>query len=105
MALKLKTAERMKSIKSMETFKTYDPGVYQEKLAEVRTKQANERTLLAYFRTALTLFVAGLGFIKFFDNIYIELAGWIFIPLGLINLILGIVRYRSTKDHIENHHI
>ena len=82
-----------------------EPGVYQEKLAEVRTKQANERTLLAYIRTALTLVVAGLTFIKFFDNRIIEIIGWVFIPFGLINLILGIIRYRATKDHIEHHHI
>jgi len=81
------------------------PGVYQEKLAEVRTKQANERTMLAYIRTALTLVVAGLTFIKFFDNRIIEIVGWVFIPFGIINLVLGIIRYRATKDHIEHHHI
>jgi len=83
----------------------YNPGEYQEKLAEIRTKQANERTLLAYIRTALTLFVAGLTFIKFFDNTYIIIIGWVFVPFGIINLLLGIIRYRSTREHIEHHHI
>jgi len=81
-----------------------EPGVYQEKLAEVRTKQANERTLLAYIRTALTLVVAGITFIRFFDNQIIEIIGWVFIPIGLVNLILGIIRYRATKEHIKEHY-
>jgi len=92
-------------MQDVEIEKHYHPGEYQEKLAEIRTKQSNERTLLAYIRTALTLFVAGVTFVKFFDNVYIELMGWIFIPLAIVNLILGIVRYRSTREHIEHYHI
>jgi len=85
--------------------RNFNPGEYQEKLAEIRTKQANERTLLAYFRTALTLLVAGLTFIKFFGNPYIIAIGWVFIPFGIVNMILGVIRYRATKEHIEHYHI
>jgi putative membrane protein len=77
-----------------------EPGVFQEKLAEIRTRQANERTVLAYARTALTLIVAGLTFIRFFQDFYIVLLGWIFVPVGLVTLILGIYRYNQTKKHI-----
>ena len=80
-------------------------AIFQEKLAEVRTKQANERTLLAYMRTSLTLVVAGLTFIRFFDNRIIELIGWIFIPFGIITLVLGIVRYNNIKKHLKAHDI
>jgi len=73
-----------------------------EHLNAARTKLANERTLLAYIRTALTLFVAGVTFIKFFDNLIVEIIGWVFVPFGIINLILGIVRYRKTKEHIRD---
>ena len=75
--------------------------VFLEKLAEVRTKQANERTLLAYMRTALTLVVGGLSFIRFFDNKIVEFTGWVFIPFGVITLVLGIVRYRNIRKHLE----
>ncbi len=71
------------------------------RLASFRTKLANERTVLAYMRTALTFIVAGLTFVRFFNNRIIEIIGWIFIPIGLITLILGIIRYNKTRDHIN----
>ncbi|HHI02786.1 MAG TPA: DUF202 domain-containing protein [candidate division Zixibacteria bacterium] len=80
-------------------------GAFQEKLAEVRTKQANERTLLAYMRTALTLVVAGLSFVRFFDNRIIEIIGWVFIPFGVITIVLGIIRYINIKRHLKAHDI
>ncbi|HDL02879.1 MAG: DUF202 domain-containing protein [Deltaproteobacteria bacterium] len=76
------------------------PGL-NEQLNAARTILANERTLLSYIRTALALFIAGLTFVRFFDNRIIEIIGWVFIPLGLINLVLGIVRYRATRNHID----
>jgi len=85
--------------------KTNDSAPFQEKLAEVRTRQANERTLLAYMRTALTLIVAGVSFIDFFDGYLIIIVGWVFVPFGVITLFLGIIRYRSVKSHIKAHDI
>ncbi len=70
-----------------------DQLILRDVLAADRTILANERTFLAYIRTALTFFVAGVTFIKFFDHILIEIVGYIFIPLGLIILIIGFIRY------------
>ena len=66
-------------------------------LASFRTILANERTVLSYVRTALTLFVAGLTFVHFFDNPIIQVIGWIFIPLGLTTVVIGIYRYNREK--------
>ena len=85
--------------------KTNKSAPFQEKLAEVRTRQANERTLLAYMRTALTLIVAGVTFIYFFQNFLVEIIGWLFLPFGAVTLILGIIRYNSVKAHIKAHDI
>jgi putative membrane protein len=71
-----------------------------ESLGAIRSRLANERTLLAYIRTALTFIIAGVTFIRFFNNFYIELLGYIFLPFGLVNLVLGIYRYRKMRDHI-----
>jgi putative membrane protein len=66
-------------------------------LAIDRTILSNQNTFLAYIRTALTLFVAGVTFIRFFDFIVIEVIGWIFIPVGLVTFIVGLIRYNKKR--------
>ena len=66
-------------------------------LAVDRTILANQNTFLAYLRTALTLFVAGVTFIRFFDFKLVEIIGWIFIPVGVITFVVGLVRYNKKR--------
>lgn len=73
-----------------------------DQLAAARSILANERTFLSYQRTAITLFVAGLTFIKFFESDWITLIGWIFIPSSVITIILGTKRYIRMRDLIRN---
>lgn len=70
-------------------------------LAAYRTILANERTFLAYIRTALTLFVAGVSFIKFFDSPVIEVLGWTLIPVGVFVFVRGVVSYRRMNRKIQ----
>ena len=72
-----------------------------EKLAVRRTALANERTFLAYIRTALTFFVAGISLIKFFEARVIQIAGFVFIPVAVWVLFLGIRRYRMTQKELN----
>ncbi len=65
--------------------------------AIIRTILANQRTFLAYLRTALTLFVAGVSFIKFFDSLVIEIIGWAFVPLGVVTFAVGLWRYNALR--------
>lgn len=69
-------------------------------LAIGRTTLANERTLLAYIRTAMAAFIAGVSLIKFFDSIIIEIIGWIFVPSGIITIIVGLIRFQKQKESI-----
>jgi putative membrane protein len=64
-----------------------------DKLAINRTSMANERTLLAYIRTALTIMVLGFTMIRFFDNQEFVTIGWIMIPFGGFILLWGVRRY------------
>jgi len=68
-----------------------------DELAVQRTTLANERTWLAYLRTALTLFVAGVTFVQFFSSRIIQLIGWGFIPLGMVTALVGWTRYRQAR--------
>ena len=70
-------------------------------LAAQRTILANERTFLSYIRTALTLLVAGVSFIKFFGSVVIQVLGWILIPLGLFTLVKGIISFRKMARRLE----
>lgn len=70
-------------------------------LAAERTRLANHRTFLAYQRTALTLFVAGVTFIRFFDNLIVEIIGWIFVPAGILSVTIGVIRYRRIRNRIQ----
>lgn len=74
----------------------------QEHLAIHRTLLANERTFLAYIRTALALFIAGASLIRFFDDPLAHIAGIALIPFGLILFVIGTVRYHYMKREISN---
>jgi putative membrane protein len=67
-----------------------------------RTILANERTFLSYVRTALTLFAAGVTFIRFFGIELLSIVGYIFVVLSVVLVLLGSLRYRKTKSHIKN---
>jgi len=62
-----------------------------------RTILANQRTFLSYLRTALTFFVAGISFVKFFGNIIVEVIGWAFIPIGIATFVVGLLRYNKLR--------
>lgn len=85
---------------------TLEPGfarqdyILRDYLAADRTLLANERTFLASIRTALTSFVVAGTFIKFFTHPLMNLFGWIFMPLGMIAVAHGFIRYRKMKKLI-----
>lgn len=70
-------------------------------LAIERTELANKRTLLAYIRTAFSLFLASLGIIEFFENQYLIYLGFIFIPVAIMFLIIGIFRFKQSESKID----
>ncbi|MGQ9732369.1 MAG: YidH family protein [Candidatus Zipacnadales bacterium] len=70
-------------------------------LAIDRTTLANERTLLAYIRTGLALLAAGFSFIQFFQSLWLEVLGWMIVPLGVGTLWLGGTRYLTMAQQIR----
>ena len=71
-------------------------------LATDRTKLSNQNTFLAYIRTALTLFVAGVTFVRFFDSLPIEIIGWIFLPIGVATFVVGSLRYHRLRKALSS---
>ena len=84
--------------------------ILRDYLAIDRTVMANEVSFMSYIRTALTMVVAAMTFLKFFDIPEVHLLGWLFIVLAALLVIHGATRYEAmgsilnglTGD-IQNH--
>jgi putative membrane protein len=70
-------------------------------LAIDRTKLANERTFLAYFRSFIVIVSSGVAIIKIEFLEEIQNLGWLFVILGPILLIIGVIRFFYVKKHIK----
>ena len=62
-----------------------------------RTIMANERTLLAFLRTSMAFFIAGIGLIKYLDHAVFDAIGSVFFVLAGILLLWGVHRYRHVR--------
>ena len=76
--------------------------ILRDVLAIDRTRLANERTLLAWVRTAVMLLVSGMTLLKLFEGIWpLETLGAILIPVALFAAAVGLRRYFQTRSLIE----
>ena len=75
--------------------------ILRDELAIDRTILANERTVLAYFRGALPLVIAGVTFLHFFEKGMLPYIGIVFIPCGLAVGAFGFMRYRKRDTSIR----
>jgi putative membrane protein len=97
---------KVPSHKSMDAYHVYasvdlSDMQLRDLLAADRTKLSNQNTFLAYIRTALTLFVAGVSFIQFFGNLIYEIIGFAFIPVGLVTFFVGFIRYNRLRTALR----
>ncbi|MEN8138285.1 MAG: DUF202 domain-containing protein [Bacteroidota bacterium] len=75
-----------------------------EKLAIDRTKLANERTFLAYFRTAVGFIVAGMTIIRIHLFEQVEFVGEALIALGPILIFIGLYQRRKVYRRIRSYY-
>lgn len=71
-----------------------------DQLAAIRSILASERTFLAYQRTALATLAAGLTLIQFFNAGWIQIVGYWLIPVSILTITIGFIRYRKTRKYI-----
>lgn len=67
-----------------------------------RTVLANDRTLLAFFRTSLTFGAAGIGLIKYLEHPVYEALGTVLLALAGFFLVWGAHRYRHVKRILKS---
>lgn len=75
-----------------------------ERGSRARDHLANERTFLAWLRTAATVMVLGLGVARFVEpgNLRAEIAGGILLVTGAVGLVHGALRYRRVNHELES---
>jgi len=76
--------------------------ILRDYLAIDRTVMANESSFLSYIRTALTMVVAAITFLKFFNSNWVHMIGWIFITAAALMVIHGATRYEAMDSILHN---
>jgi putative membrane protein len=76
--------------------------ILRDELAIDRTILANERTVLAYLRGAMTLIIVGITFVNFFETGLLHYVGLACIPFGVAVGIFGYRRYRKMGKAIRD---
>lgn len=76
-------------------------GFLRDRLAVTRTSLSNERTLLAYVRTALTLIATGGAILEFLDSFIAGFIAIVLITIGTLTLPLGVWRYRAIRRQLD----
>lgn len=75
--------------------------VFREYLATERTDLAIDRTILAYTRTAMTIIVVGISFIKLFRENFVQIIGSILIFVSICLILYGFYRSYRMKKRIK----
>jgi len=91
-------------VKSLNPYKQFSKNklILRDYLAVDRTILANERTFLAYLRTAFTLAILGVTFVKFFNERFMLCLGWISFLVGVFILVIGLVKYQKMKEIMKD---
>ena len=88
-----------------QTFKTYQDNnkcmILRDWLALDRTILANERTVLAWTRTGLSSFIGGITLIKYVDDTFYQITGYLGVVIGIIVFYLGISRYVRLRKKLN----
>ena len=69
-------------------------------LAGLRTRFANERTMLAYLRTAITFMVSGLVIYKFWGDTVSKLIFWLCFLIGIVFFVTALYLYNARRKMI-----
>ena len=75
--------------------------ILRDELAIDRTLLANERTMMAYVRLAITLVIAGISIIHFAMEKWFETVGFLCVPLGIAAGFVGWHRYQKMDRQIR----
>ncbi len=85
-------------IKQRTAMQTDPKTLLRDVMSTERTSLANKRTFMAAIRTALALAATGAAFIKFLDDDFIKVLGWLLIAGGLLVQVIGSINYFRVRQ-------
>jgi putative membrane protein len=74
--------------------------ILRDYLAADRTVLANERTFMAFIRTAIAVAAAGASLMHFFDSGVTMVGGIILLVLAIATLVWGLQRFLHYRRHL-----
>src|SRR3954454_5710691 len=81
-----------------------DPDIQPDPSTRARDHLANERTYLAWLRTALTVMALGIAVASFGHQVRgsSAVAGGLLVAVGAVGVVLGTMRYRAVIRELES---
>lgn len=77
--------------------------ILRDRLALVRTKLANERTLFAYVRTSLYLLTAGIGILEIDSIRHLRIIAYLSLFFSVVLFFKGFVRYWQLNRRLKRY--
>ena len=78
--------------------------ILRDHLALLRTRLANERTLMSYIRSALYLLLGGIALLKLKDYQELRLVGYLALVLCIALLVIGSYRFVRLRKHLTRYY-
>ncbi len=85
-------------------FTNEDKLILRDHLALERTRLANERTFMAYIRSALYLVIGGLALLQIKGHGDLKWVGVVALSLASIFIVIGILRFFKLKDQLSKYY-
>ena len=101
----LPRSERIKDLLRFgRPFSNRDKLILRDHLALERTRLANERTFMAYIRSALYLIIGGLALLQLEGHGDLAWVGIVSLVLALAFVIIGVVRFYKLKRQLASYY-
>ncbi|MEO8589381.1 MAG: DUF202 domain-containing protein [Flavobacteriales bacterium] len=82
-------------------FRHQDALILRDHLALVRTRLANETTLLSYIRSSLYLLIGGIALIQVEGHGELRWTGYLALVLSAFFVVIGLYRYYSLRRQLD----
>ena len=93
--------ENIKKLKKKLKVQEKKNAEIRDQMSVQRTIFANERTLMAYLRTAIAVIGGGFAAVKLSQHLYMEIIGFTLMPTGLALAAYSFYRYQQKQKFIQ----